>query len=98
VVRTEPADMHLFEVEPMARVFFQRVVYLSFCQNMQRGHLELERPFSSHFDGLKNKVGDLEFEVSKTSISVATRIPITKYKWFKSMALNEAFSKDFLKP
>jgi hypothetical protein len=98
VVRTEPADMHLFEAEPMAREVFQRVGCLTFCQNMQRGHPEVARKFSLHFDGLKTKVGDLEFEVSETSISAATGIPITGENWFKSMALDAAFSKDFLKP
>jgi hypothetical protein len=36
--------------------------------------------------------------VSEASISTATGIPITGEKWFKSMALNTTFSKDFLKP
>ena len=59
LVRTEPVDMHLFEAEPMAREVFQRVGYLTFCQNMQRGHPEVTRQFSLHFDVLKTKVGDL---------------------------------------
>jgi hypothetical protein len=77
VVRNEPVDMHLFEADPMAREVFQRVGCLSFCQNMQRGHPEVTRQFPLHFDGLKTKVGDLEFEVSKTSTSEAIGIPIT---------------------
>jgi hypothetical protein len=36
--------------------------------------------------------------VSEASISAATGIPITGEKWFKSMALDVAFAKDFLKP
>jgi hypothetical protein len=98
VVRTEPVDMHLFETEPMAREVFQRVGCLSFCQNMQRGHPEVTRQFALHFDGRKTKVGDLEFEVTEASISAATGIPITGEKWFKAMALNAAYAKDFLKP
>jgi hypothetical protein len=98
VVRTESSDMHLFEEEPMAREVFQRVGCLSFYQNMQRGHLEVVRQFSSHFDGLKTKVGDLEFEVSEASIATTTRIPNTRDRWFKSMTLNDAFFKDFLNP
>jgi hypothetical protein len=58
-VRTEPVDMHLFEAEPMAREFFQRMGCLSFCQNMQKGHPKVPRKFSLHFDGLNTKVGDL---------------------------------------
>jgi hypothetical protein len=64
---------------------------------MQRGQPNLTSWFSLHFDGLKTKVGDLEFDVSDTSISVATRIPITGEKWFKSMALDGSYPKYFLK-
>jgi hypothetical protein len=97
VVRTEPSDMHLFDVEPMVREVFQRVGCLSFFQNMQRGHPEVARQFALHFDGIKTKVGDLEFEVSEASIATATGIPNTGERWFKSMILNVSFSKDFLK-
>jgi hypothetical protein len=97
MVRTEPADMHLFEVEPMFREVFQRVGYLYLFQNMQRGHPEVVRKFASHFDGLQNNIGYLEFEVSEASISTTTEIPITREKWFKSMDLNASFFKYFLK-
>jgi hypothetical protein len=43
-------------------------------------------------------VGNLEFEVSEASIAVATEIPNTGERWFKSMILNASFSKEFLKP
>jgi hypothetical protein len=91
-------DMHLFDTEPMEREVFQRVGCLSFYQNMQRGHPEVERHFSLHFDGRKTKVGDLEFEVTEASISAATGIPITGEKWFKAMALSSAYAKDIFKP
>jgi hypothetical protein len=98
VVRTEPSDMHLFDVEPMIREVFQRVGCLSFCQNMQRGHPEVARQFSLNFDGTKTKVGTLELEVSEATIAATTEIPNTGERWFKYMILNAAFSKDFLKP
>jgi hypothetical protein len=72
VVRTARVDMHLFETETMAREVFQRVGCLSFYQNMKRGHLEVTRMFSLHFDGRNTKVGYLEFEVTEASISAAT--------------------------
>jgi hypothetical protein len=98
VVSTEPSEMHLFDAEPMVREVFRRVGCLSFFQNMQRGHPKVARKFALHFDGIKTKVGDLEFEVSEASIAVSTWIPNTGERWFKSMILNAAFSKDFLKP
>jgi hypothetical protein len=64
---------------------------------MQRGNPEVARQFALHFDGLNTKVGDLEFEVSEASIVVATWIPNTGERWFKSMTLNASFSKEFLK-
>jgi hypothetical protein len=98
VVRTEPSDMHLFDVEPMIREVFQRVGCLSFCQNMQRGHLEVAREFVLNFDGTKTNVGTLELEVSEATIIAATKIPNSGESWFKYMTLNASFSKDFLKP
>jgi hypothetical protein len=51
-----------------------------------------------NFNGVKTKVGTLEFEVTKQSISTTTKIPIQGEKWFKAMSLKSTFSKDFLKP
>jgi hypothetical protein len=65
---------------------------------MQRGHREVAKEFSLKFNGTKTKVGRLDFYVSDHSISVATKIPNNGEKWFKSMALNSSFSKEFLKP
>jgi hypothetical protein len=65
---------------------------------MQRGHSEVTRQFSLHFDIRKTNVGDVEFEVTEASISTATGIPIICEKWFKAMDLNAAYAKDFLKP
>jgi hypothetical protein len=98
VIRTEPSNMHLFNVEPMVMEVFQRVGCLSFCQNMQRGHPKVARQFALHFDSIKTKVGNLEFEVSEASIAAATGIPNTSERWFESMIINASFSKDFLKP
>jgi hypothetical protein len=55
VVRTEPMDMHAFDIEPMAREVFRRVGCLSFFQNMQRGHPKVTRQFSLHLDGRRTK-------------------------------------------
>jgi hypothetical protein len=98
IVRTKPEDMCLFDTETMAREAFQRVGCLYFCQNMQRGHPEVAKEFALHFDGRKTKVGELEFEVTETSISAATGIPITGEKWFKAMVLSSPFIKYIFKP
>jgi hypothetical protein len=90
--------MHLFDTEPMAREIFRRARCLSFCQNMQRGHSEVEKQFTLNFDGKKTRVGDLEFEVTEATISAATRIPISGENWFKAMVLSSPFIKYLLSP
>jgi hypothetical protein len=87
-----------FYVEPMIKEVFQRVGFLSFCQNMQRVHPEVAGKFSLNFDGNKTKVGNLDLEVSKDTIATSTKIPKTGERWFKYMTLNATFSKYFLKP
>jgi hypothetical protein len=98
VVRTKPVDMRLFYTKPIAREAFQRAGCLSFYQNMQRGHPKVARKFALQFDGKKTKVGDLEFEVTEASISVAIGIPITDERWFKAMDLSSSYAKDHFKP
>jgi hypothetical protein len=98
IVRIEPYDMQLFDVEPLIIEVFQRVGCFNFCHNMQRGHPEVAREFSLNFDGTKTKVGTLELEVYEATIAATTEIPNTGERWFKSMNLNAAFSKEFLKP
>jgi hypothetical protein len=56
------------------------------------------REFALNFYKTKTKVGTLELEVSEATIAAANEIPNTGERWFKSMNLNVAFSKDFLKP
>jgi hypothetical protein len=89
--------MKLLDSELLIREAFQRVGCINFCQKMQRGHREVAKEFALNFNGIKTKVGMLEFEVSELSISVATEIPNTGEKWFKALSLNASFSKEFLK-
>lgn len=44
------------------------------------------------------KIGDLEFIVSKETISQVTRIPLLGESWFKGMELDASHYKDFIKP
>jgi hypothetical protein len=64
---------------------------------MQRRNPDVAKQFSLNFSGTKTKVGELEFEVSEQSISIATKISDCGEKWFKDMSFNSTFSKEFLK-
>jgi hypothetical protein len=98
IVRKKTYDMQLFFEEPLIREVFQRVGCINFCQKMQRGHPEVDKQFALNCDGTKTKVGILEFEVSKRTISTTTEIPSIWERWLKAMTLNAAFSREFLKP
>jgi hypothetical protein len=67
-------------------------------KNMQRGHREVSKKFAVNFNGVKTKVGTMDFEVIEKSISTTIEIPVQGEKWFKVMSLKFGFSKDFLKP
>jgi hypothetical protein len=98
IVRVEPHDLQLINSDPLFKESFQRVGCLAFCEKMQRGHPEVAKQFALNFNGVKTKVGTLEFEVTEQSIATTTEIPIQGEKWFKAMSLKSDFSKDFLKP
>jgi hypothetical protein len=98
IVRVEPHDLQLINSDPFFKEAFQRVGCLDFCEKMQRGHPEVSKKFALNFNGVKTKVGTLDFEVTEQSISTTTEIPVQGEKWFKAMSLKSAFSKDFLKP
>jgi hypothetical protein len=72
IVRVEPYDLQLFNSDPSFKEAFQKVSCLDFCEKIQRGHPEVAKQFALNFNGVKTKVGTLEFEVTEKSISTAT--------------------------
>jgi hypothetical protein len=58
----------------------------------------VEKEFSLSFNGIEAKVGNMQFQVSKDTIVVATEIPAHGEKWFKGMQLDLACYHEFLKP
>jgi hypothetical protein len=64
IVRSEPHDMQLVNSDPFFRECFQRVGCITFCEKLQKGHMEVAKEFALNFDGVKTKVGSLEFQVT----------------------------------
>jgi len=59
IVISEHHDMHLVNSNPFIRECFQRVGCFTFCEKLQKGHMEVSKEFALNFDGFKTKVGSL---------------------------------------
>ena len=64
IIRTEPQDLVLFEDDPTLRASFEWVGCIIFCQKIQGFNQQVTKDFALHFDGVKTKVGDLEFAIT----------------------------------
>ena len=75
VLRFEPQNLDLFEGNPNFIDSFRQVGCYRFCEKMQGYHKQIAIDFALNFDGIKTKVGPLEFAVTPDSIAAATEIP-----------------------
>jgi hypothetical protein len=82
---------------PILKEYFQAMGCLAFCENLQRGHMEVAKQFSLNFDGVKMKVGSLEIQVTKQEIASATKMPLQGERWFKGMPLDSSYCNDYFK-
>jgi hypothetical protein len=60
-----------------------------FIKKFKGYNLQVAKEFSLTFDGYKEKVGDVQLEVTEVFLSEATRLPLTGHKWFKNSKLDE---------
>jgi hypothetical protein len=98
IVRFEPQGLQLLDSNPIFREYFQTVGCLTFCENLQGGHMEVAKQFSMNFDGVKTRVGSLEFQVTEQTIATTTEMPLQGERWFKGMALDSSYCNDYFKP
>ena len=64
IILTEPLDLVLFKDDPTFRESFERVGYMNFCQKIQGFNEQVTKDFTLHFDGVKMKVGYLQFAIT----------------------------------
>jgi hypothetical protein len=60
--------------------------------------MQVEKEFALIFNGIGDKVGNLQFQVSGFSIVVAIENPAHGEQWFKGMQLDLSCYHEFLKP
>lgn len=90
----------MVNVDLSIRVAFKQTDCIEFCEKVQTHgyYFHLSSLFSLSLKGNEVKVGDLEFTISKETISQATRISLLSKSWFKGMELDASHYKDFVKP
>jgi hypothetical protein len=59
--------------------------------------MEVAKFFSLNFDGVKTKVGSLEIQVTKNTITTTTEMPLQGERWFKGMPLDSSYCNDYFK-
>jgi hypothetical protein len=61
----------------------------AFIKRFEGYNLRLAKEFTQTFDGCREKVGDIQLEVTEEFISEATGLPLTGQKWFKNSKIEE---------
>jgi len=74
----EPRSIEILTSDPTIWTTFEQVGCTKFCKKCQfQGfHSQVAEQFTNNLQGMV-KVGNIEFEVSKETISLATDIPLT---------------------
>jgi hypothetical protein len=89
VVRIEPngsQDLLLFD---NACKDLENSGWLVFIQRFEDFSLSVAQQFTLTFDGCRDKVGDIQLELSEEFISSATGLAATGQRWFKNSKVDE---------
>ena len=97
VVRVEPNDTKLLDgnLELLAKV--EAVGWLPFFCKFTDSNPEVTRLFSLSLVDARVKVADLQFRVDERSVSLATGLPLTGERWFKSKQMKATEWRQMLK-
>ena len=64
----------LVNANPIIRVSFEKVVCIRFCEKLQGYNMQVEKDFSLRFNGIGDKVGNIQFHVSEDTITASKEI------------------------
>jgi hypothetical protein len=64
IVIFEPQGLRLVNVDPTIRASFEQVGCIRFCEKLQGYNMQVEKEFSLSFNGIGDKVGNIQFQVS----------------------------------
>ena len=89
VVRVEPNDIQTLLSYDNAREDLERNGWHIFIEKFQGFNLQVTQEFVLTFDGCREKVGDVQLEVTEEFLSQATGLPAVGQKWFKNAKVEE---------
>ena len=89
VVRAEPNGSQALLTFDGAYADLEEFGWLSFIRKFDGFNISVARQFALSFDGCRDKIGDLQLEVTEHSLSVTTGLPVTGEKWSKSFKVND---------
>jgi hypothetical protein len=84
VVRAEPNGCQALLTFDGAHNDLEEYGWISFIRKFDGFNISVARQFALSFDGYRAKVGDVQLEVTKQSLSLATSLPIKGQRWSKS--------------
>jgi hypothetical protein len=76
VVRFEPQDLKLINADPTIRASFEQVICMHLCERIQGYNAQLVEQFTLNFTGVSATIAGITFQVTKETMSVATKIPL----------------------
>jgi hypothetical protein len=89
VVRVEPNDVQTLLSYDNAREDLERNGWHLFIEKFQGFNLQVAQEFALTFDGCREKIGDVQLEVTEEFLSQATGLPAVGQKWFKNAKVEE---------
>jgi hypothetical protein len=89
IVRIEPNGIQTLLSYDDAREDLERNGWHVFIRKFQGFNLRVAQEFALSFDGCREKVGDVQLEVTEGFLSQATGLPVVGQKWFKNAKVEE---------
>ena len=83
VVRVEPCEMKLLDLNPELSAKVEAIGWMSFISKFSDSNPEVTRVFALSLVDFQVEVGDLHFPVDERSVAVATGLSLTGERWFK---------------
>jgi hypothetical protein len=84
VVRIEPNGSQTLLIYDGVAEKLSQVGWLDFVQSFRGFNLDVAKEFAKTFDGVRVKVGDVQFHIEEDFVAKATGLPLSGDKWFKN--------------
>ena len=83
MLRVEPCEMKLLDLNPELSVKVEAVGWIPFIRKFSDSNPEVTRVFALSLVYFQAKVGDLRFRVDERSVALSTGLSLTGERWFK---------------